>query len=306
MPGRSVRIFLVDGTPQGIRTAEVGNWSGLAVVGPRTDLARLGARPAMARTGVYLLLGPSDTSASGLTIYVGEGDEVWARLRTHDSDIDKDWWTWVTIFVSKDDNLTKAHVRWLEARLIDEIRRAKRAELMNGTTPIGGRLPEADAADMETFFENVRLLLPTLGVNVFTIEAPIVPEQRPSIELTLELRWEDAKAECVVREGQFVIKAGSTARVKEVDSLGDYARERRRILRNEQVLVPEPSNDQLLRFAVDYAFDSPSAAAATVSGTGLNGRTSWKVKGQGISYKEWQEKQVRESQPLSESLSTVL
>jgi hypothetical protein len=159
---------------------------------------------------------------------------------------------------------------------------------------------------METFFENVRLLLPPLGVNVFTIEAPIVPEQRPSIELTLELRWEDAKAECVVREGQFVIKAGSTARVKEVDSLGDYARERRRILRNQQVLVPKPSNDQLLRFAVDYAFDSPSAAAATVSGTGLNGRTSWKVKGQGISYKEWQEKQVRESQPPSESLSTVL
>ena len=125
MPGRSVRIFLVDGTPQGIRTAELGNWSGIAVVGPRTDLARLGARPEMARTGVYLLIGPSDTAASGLTIYVGEGDEVWARLRTHDSDPDKDWWTWLTIFVSKDDNLTKAHVRWLEARLINEIRRAK-------------------------------------------------------------------------------------------------------------------------------------------------------------------------------------
>ena len=140
---------------------------------------------------------------------------------------------------------------------------------MNGTTPIGGRLPEADAADMETCFENVCLLLPTLGANVLTVEAPSVRGQQPPIELTLELRWENAKAECVVREGQLVIKAGSTARAKEVDSLGEYVCERRRILRNEQVLVPDFTNDQLFRFTVDYAFDSQSAAAATVSGTGL-------------------------------------
>ena len=127
MPGRSVRLFLVDGSPQGMRTAEVGNWTGLALVCPRTELARLGARLEVRRTGVYILVGPSESSPSGLAVYVGEGDEVWSRLASHDDK--RDFWTWVVIFVSKDDNLTKAHVRWLEATLIREIRDAKRAEV---------------------------------------------------------------------------------------------------------------------------------------------------------------------------------
>jgi hypothetical protein len=138
---------------------------------------------------------------------------------------------------------------------------------------------------METFFENIRLLLPTLGVNVFSIEGP-------GGDLVLELRWEDARAECAVRDGQFVVKAGSLARTKEVDSLGDGSKMIRHMLRENGVLVPADGNTALLRFAQEYAFDSPSAAAAVVSGTGLNGRAAWKVKGVGISYREWQEKQV--------------
>jgi hypothetical protein len=154
-------MFLVDGTSQGMRTAEVGNWTGLALVCPRTDLVRLGARPEIRRTGVYILVGPSESSASGHAVYVGEGDDVWARLSSHD--VQKDFWTWVVILVSKDENLTKAHVRWLEARLVSDILKAKRAENANGNEPGGNKLPESDAADMETYYENVRLLLPTLG-----------------------------------------------------------------------------------------------------------------------------------------------
>jgi len=290
MSGRSIRIFLADGTPQGIRTAEVGNWTGLALVGPRTDLARLGARKELARTGVYLLVGRSEQSDAA--IYVGEGDEVWSRLKSHHADADKDWWTWAVVFVSKDDNLTKAHVRWLEARLVAEIAKAKRAELKNGTTPVGGGLPEADTADMETFYENIRLVVPVLGVDVFSVEAPAGPGAEPSDELRLELRWEAAHAECVVRDGQLVVVAQSTARVKEVESLGKGTRELRKKLLSSGVLEPDPGDATLLRFAQEYAFDSPSAAAGAVTGTGLNGRVHWKVKGKDISYKEWEAQQV--------------
>jgi hypothetical protein len=290
MPGRSVRLFLIDGTPQGMRTAEVGNWTGLALVCPRTELARLSRRAEVRRTGVYLLIGPSESSASGLALYIGESDEIWSRLAAHD--LNKDFWTWVVFFVSKDDNLTKAHVRWLEAALIKNLKLAKRAEVKNGNEAWSGKLPEADTADMEAFFENVRLLLPTLGVNVFALEAQNNPDKPSSSVLTLELRWEDAKADCVVRDGQFVVMAGSTARVKEVDSLSDWARALRNNLRDTGVLAPMPNNGLLLRFEQEYAFDSPSAAAAVVSGTGLNGRAHWKVKGEGISYKEWMQQQV--------------
>lgn len=288
MAGRSVRLFLVDGTPQGMRTAEVGNWTGLALVCPRTDLARLGARPEVRRSGVYILVGPSESSPSGLAVYVGEGDEVWSRLSSHDDT--KDFWTWVVMFVSKDDNLTKAHVRWLEATLVREIKKAKRAEVANGNDPIGGKLPEADTADMETFFENVRLLLPTLGVNVFTTEAVAGTGSKEKDALRLELKWEDARAECLVIDGQFVVQAGSTARSVEVESLGGWVRTLRGTLKDNGVLVPEKNG--LLRFSQSYAFESPSAAAGVVSGTGLNGRAHWKVKGTAKSYKEWLDAQV--------------
>jgi hypothetical protein len=278
MAGRSIRLFLADGTPQGMRTAEVGNWTGLALVCPRTDLPRFAARGEVHRTGVYILVGPSEKSASGLAVYVGEGDDVWTRIASHDAK--KDFWTWVVLFVSKDENLTKAHVRWLEARLIGEIQKGKRAQVTNGNSGTSGRLPEADEADMETFLENVRLLLPTLGVNVFPSAAP-GSSAIPKGALVLELAWEDARADCAVIDGQFVVQAGSTARVKEVESLGVGSKATRKTLRDEGVLVPDTSNPTLLKFTQSYAFDSPSAAAGVVSGTGLNGRTAWKVKGKG-------------------------
>lgn len=290
MHGRSIRMFLVDGTPQGMRTAEVGNWTGLALMCPRTELSRLALRAEVKKTGVYILVGPSETDPATLTVYVGEGDEVWTRIQSHDAH--RDFWTQVVIFVSKDENLTKAHVRWLEAKLVTEIKSANRAEVQNGNEPGGGRLPEADTADMETYFENVQLLLPTLGISVFAAESTAAGGESPvATELTLEMSWEDAHAECVVRDGQFVVTTGSTARTKEVASLGVGSRALRKRLMDAGVLVPA-GQDGLLRFAQAYAFDSPSAAAAVVAGTGLNGRQFWRVKGEDVSYKEWQERVV--------------
>lgn len=290
MAGKKISIFLVDGVPQGMRMAEVGNWTGLALVSPRTELSRLGQRKEVRRTGVYILLGPSDLSASGLQVYVGEGDDVWARLRSHDDS--KDFWTWVVIFVSKDDNLTKAHVRWLEAALVRDMSSAKRVELKNGNEPFGGSLPEADVADMEAFIDHVRLLLPTLGADVFMSTAPSIRKDAKAGELVLELKWEDCEAKCVVRDGTFIVQRGSTARTTEVPSLGDSIRRTRQALRENGVLVPVGGNPQLYRFEQDYAFDSPSAAASVVSGTGLNGRVSWKVKGRNLTYKAWEEQQL--------------
>jgi hypothetical protein len=292
---------LIDGTPQGMRTAEVGNWTGLALVCPRTALARFSARPEVRRTGVYILVGPSDSSSSKLAVYVGEGDDVWSRIVSHDAT--KDFWTWVVLFVSKDDNMTKAHVRWLEGTLVREITAAKKAEINNGNEPSGGKLPEVDTADMQTFFENMRLVLPVLGVNVFAVEEAHATASEGA--LVLELKWEDAKAECVVRDGQFIVRSGAYARVKEVDSLGDSTRALRHNLLKTGVLLPIVGSTTLLRFTQEYAFDSPSAAAGVVAGTGLNGRAQWKVKGKGISYKEWQEQQVDAASKADEAVQNA-
>ena len=208
--------------------------------------------------------------------------------RQHDDK--KDFWTWVVVFVSKDENLTKAHARWLEGTLVRELNQARRAEVVNSNEPPSGRLPEADTSDMETFLDNVRLLLPTLGVNIFATPGVYDGRVLPTAELRLELKWEDARAECEVIDGQFVVQPGSTARSVEVDSLGTWVRTLRSTLKENGVLVPLGSG--LLKFSQAYAFESPSAAAGVVSGTGLNGRAAWKVKGTGESYKDWLEKQV--------------
>jgi hypothetical protein len=115
----------------------------------------------------------------------------------------------------------------------------------------------------------------------------------PTSELRLELKWEDARAECKVLDGQFVVQAGSTARSVEVDSLGAWLRTLRGTLKENGVLVATGSG--LLKFTQAYAFESPSAAAGVVSGTGLNGRAAWKVKGSGEPYKDWLESQVSNS-----------
>jgi hypothetical protein len=290
MPGKSVRISWW--TEHRKVCVLLKSATGLALLSCARALtcrvSRSGRRP---RTGVYILIGPSEASPSQLAVYVGEGDEVWTRLRSHDDS--KEFWTWVVIFVSKDDNLTKAHVRWLEAALIRDIRSAKRVAIENGNEPFGGTLPEADISDMEIYLDHIRLLLPTLGADVFSVMAPITANGTTDQPLLLELKWEDCRAECVVRDGQFVVQRGSTARTVEVNSLGDNARKLRSTLRANGVLVPVNGNPQLLRFEQEYAFDSPSAAAAVVSGTGLNGRMAWKVKGQNITYKAWEEQQLK-------------
>src|SRR5260370_30775739 len=118
MGGKSIRIFLVDGTATGLRTAEIGLSTCKAVMAPRGALDSVSKREESHRTGVYVLVGPDPTTPGRLSVYVGEGDDVLQRVLLHDKDDEKDFWDRVVIFVSKDANLTKAHVRHLEARLL--------------------------------------------------------------------------------------------------------------------------------------------------------------------------------------------
>lgn len=57
MKGRTIRLYLVDGTPTGILTAEIINWTGKIIVAPRTQLAELARREEVRRTGIYCLVG---------------------------------------------------------------------------------------------------------------------------------------------------------------------------------------------------------------------------------------------------------
>ena len=180
--GRSIRLFLADGTPGGLLTAEIMNWTGHVVAAPRSDLAALLKRPETSRTGIYILLGyillgDDPESLGGTLAYIGEGDEVRTRLQQHaraEERGGKDFWGRAIVLTSKDANLTKAHARYLESRFITLAQEARRSRLINGTAPPTLPLPEADVSDMEYFIAQAKIILPVLGVNILRSTATAV------------------------------------------------------------------------------------------------------------------------------------
>jgi hypothetical protein len=120
MSPATIKLFLARGDAKSLRTAEVSNWTGKAIAAPRTELDDLLARDELAKAGVYILTGFDPTSGVPHA-YVGEAEEVKKRLPDHKK---KEFWVSCIVFVSKDENLTKAHVRFLESRIPQEATQA--------------------------------------------------------------------------------------------------------------------------------------------------------------------------------------
>lgn len=155
--GRSIRIFLVDGTATGLLTAEIPNWTGHLLVAPRNRIQEALLRPEALKTGVYLLVGEE---AGRSIVYVGEGDCIADRVRKHAKDSDKEFWERVCLITSKDVNLTKGHVRYLESRLVQIIKENNRAQVTNGNEPAPKILPEADISDMDFSWRSCKSCCP--------------------------------------------------------------------------------------------------------------------------------------------------
>ena len=168
MPSATIKLFLVSGEPKRLRTAELSNWTGKAIAGPRAGLRAWSLVRSGCNSGVYFLTG-NDPESGKPAVYIGEAECVRDRLK---GQLDKDFWNQVVFFTSKDENLTKAHIRYLEGRIIDQAKHAARASVQNGQSS-GARLPESDREDMEIFLEKIHQLLPALGVEVLVpVTAP--------------------------------------------------------------------------------------------------------------------------------------
>ena len=303
--GRSVRLFLVDGKSTGMITAEIMNWTGHVLTGPRTELPKFLARPEVARTGVYLLYGRDPDDPDRTQLYIGESDQVGTRLKQHNQEDRKGYWERTCVITSKDQNITKAHARYLEARLIGIAAKAKRAVLDNGTAPPVVPLPEADCSDMEFFIDQIRLVLPVLGLE-FLREAPRPSQRRataaaPSAQdgPLFELEYKKMAITAQAREidGDFVVLAGSLAAPRWTSKARvthNYARLHQTLLASGQIQPDEATG--LARFTEDVAFSSPSAASATVLGRADNGRLTWRVSDTQQTYAAWQEEQIAQAE----------
>jgi hypothetical protein len=279
-PPFSLRIFVADGDPDGLRVVERSNWIGKALIFPRALLPKVKARDELGQTGVYLLLGPRD-DGEGEKLYVGEGDPIRPRMESHY--VQKDFWSRAVCFGAAPGQLNKAHVQFLEANLVRLANAAKRLPLDNGNTPAEPTLSEADRADMLVFLENMLGMLPVLGVHAFEQAAPVA---------VASTRLLFCKGKGVAATGfdsaqGFVVKAGSLAVGETVPSMQVHVRgmyELRQELIGNGVLAAATGG---FHFTQDYVFTSPSTAAAVVLGRSANGRIEWK-DAQGRTLKELQ------------------
>ena len=311
--GRSLRLFLVDGTPNGLLTAEIMNWTGHVLTGPRSKLAELVQRPECGRTGVYFLVGPDPENNLRFKVYIGESDDVAKRLKQHNRPEasegtagGKDFWEKVCLVTSKDQNLTKTHVKYLESLLISIANQVGRCELLNGTAHDYGNLPESDRADMAFFLEQIRTVLPVLGFDFLrelskpsaAVSTSLVAQVSSSPRFNLEVPRYGISAQGQEIDGEFFVLKGSKARVEWVGTERGYQGLFKQLVA-EGLLVAQGSDN--LVFSDDYAFSSPSAAAAVVCGRSANGRTSWVVEGTGQTYAAWQDQQLNSVTPEPEA-----
>jgi hypothetical protein len=270
MAGVTIRIFLADGTPLGLRVIEKSNWTGRGFDFARTDWPRVRARDDFGRPGVYVLWGIADDGR--VHVYIGEADELRSRLKEHASGPkSKDFWTRAVAFCSKDENLNKAHVRFLESRLIGVAGSAKRAVLENGNAPALPALSEYDRAEAETFLDEMLVIYPLLGIDAFT---PPSASSETAALLYLKGRGIEAKGRDA-SEG-FIVYAGSRAAKGEVPSLHAYVRKQRADLIASGVLAADVTSGGAYTLEQDYTFASPSTAAAVMLGRSANGRIEWK------------------------------
>lgn len=270
MPSATIKIFLAHGDPKRLRTAELSNWTGKAVAGPRSEFDGVLAREESTNSGIYFLTG-NDPETGKAAVYIGEAESIKDRVKSH---LEKDFWNHIVFFISKDENLTKAHIRYLEGRLIIQAKEAGRSLVMNNQGS-GSKLPESDREDMEIFLEKMHQLLPALGVEVLV--PTIITAETASEKELLSCEIKGLKATGHLTPNGIIVLKGSQAVLAERDSSHKYPwvlnlRER---LKEDGSLSSK--TDHLL-FTKDVEFPSPSAAAAVIHGGTANGLTAWKNK----------------------------
>jgi hypothetical protein len=260
--------------------AEISNWTGKAVAAPRTEIEELLAREELKQAGVYILIG-SDPVTNSPQAYIGEAEVICDRLKQHKT---KEFWVSAIVFVSKDENLTKAYVRYLEDRLLAEAKLVGRFMLDQNQSP-GSRLPESDREDMEVFLAHIRQLLPVLGSDILTPITQPAAKAQPGGVLFCSMRGAEARGQRT--PNGFVVYQGSTAVAEQRPSAGDYpyvVAERNQLIANATLV----EKDGFLVFTRDVEFSSPSAAAAVIHGGSANGLVAWKTES-GISLKQLDE-----------------
>lgn len=273
--GKSIELFLVNGSADSLITAELSNWNGKAIKIPRIEVASCN-RDDITQAGVYFLFCKEDDSSD--SVYIGEAENVKERLvqhlRDYQSEKEKYYWTTAAIFIGRD--LNKALIRYLENRFVEIARACKRYTVLTKNTYKNTVMKESQIAVMEEFVDNVKTLISALGYKVLEpLNKPIIVadddwENAETEDLSLHLERTikgvgKVEADGVRTSEGFVVLQGSHIATEDDDTIPAVLKEQRRKVSVVDGVLQE-----------DVLFSSPSYAAMFVIGKSANGLTSWK------------------------------
>lgn len=280
---------MIDGTAYGPRLSEIGNWVGKAIYCPRASVNKIMNRSEFDNPGIYCLKGDPTDDAFAEKIYIGEAENIKARLKQHLSDPNKDFKELI-FFVSKDELLTKTQIRYLESRLVQLALEAKTAQIDNGNSPSLPTLHEADISDMEYFLEQIKLILPVMGFNFLissTVKQDVENKEEKTgfVHETYKIKTSALRATMKETDQGYIVLKGSEGRKNLSKSCTETYRNLRRKLLETEIMIEK--NGKLI-FTEDAVFNSPSAAANMVLGRNSNGNTEW-INEKGLTFREVQE-----------------
>jgi hypothetical protein len=281
--GKSIRIFLKDGTVSGIRFGEIVNQTIQCFSCPRNRILELSSYPEIKKPGVYFLFGFEDET-NDAKVYIGEAENIFDRLQYHVAN--KEFWSELIFFSSKDENLTKAHVRYLESRTIQLAMRAKRYKIENANQSSPASLPLPDKDAMEEYLTYLKLLLGTFGHKLLEEVAPLpmvinsnidnnYSSEASSETLELSLNVSGLKAKALQTDEGIVVLKDSEAALDFTSNLSPgYQRLRNKLI--EEGTLRLTGNKYI--FQKDELFKNASPAAAVIVGYNINGLANWKDK----------------------------
>ncbi len=277
--GKTIRLFLVDGTPNGLTTAELSNWTGIGVKVPRIKIREYSNRPEFQKPGVYILIGKGENNEDAA--YIGEAEVLANRLFQQIAD--KDFWNEAVFFGSKDKYLNKASVKYLENRLYELALKAGRYS-MNQNIPTRSELSEAEQAELEEFLAHVKVLTAALGHKLFEALEETVEDNNIQNQIFYCKNGAGANSKGSPSTEGFIVYKDSLFIIPEQPSLADGIRQERQKMLNDGTLKTEGAFYKLTK---DYVFTSPSRAASATLARAASGPLEWKTT-EGIQLKSFE------------------
>lgn len=282
--GKSIELFLVNGTADSLIIAELSNWNEKAIKIPRIEVSACN-RDDISQAGVYFLFCKEDDGSD--SVYIGEAENVKDRLvqhlRDYQSEKEKYYWSTAVVFIGRD--LNKALIRYLENRFVEIARASKRYLVLTKNTYRNTVMKESQIAVMEEFVDNVKILINALGYKVLEPFAQVDSSTAAVDDELLYITSGSVNATGKVTSEGFVVFAGATLNEKtSVKSLSAGMQKQR------QKLLDSSKVDDLVT-TEDILFSSSSAAADFILGYSVSGPRSWKNK-EGKTLKEIESNQT--------------